>query len=1224
MNEAKANRRAEIERRCMEFDPPLVPNVLNHMESFQAAIQISTPLTDSAWEVLKPRLLAQRIIAERREHDRIMRNQDLLLKSEERRQYDVHSKETKEALEREWDDIQAPIRDRLALYADEIIREKWSEGRAVSKDASPRFAADVLLYVRERFYADIAQENSANRSAGHPVPYDHPDKPPTRKLILENMKWVFDTKIKPFTEHFQKELFLCNGCDSNFKFYGFEGVIQHYAAKHTSTLSMGSVVVHWRAEWPEHPPFHPNPSAAKTAFYAVPTPAPGLVQGHGSVPPPPLQPPNGYGGYGQHIEHGPQISQQPHAYPQFSPGPYAHPAYPGQFPPSRIGPFAPPPPQGPQGYAPGFQPTSPNFQAGVPHPAGFPDARVGYSGPINGYDGYSGQYQVQMPQIYNSPFPGPAYLPMNQVADSISSQGYGPTQVPYGPSVPSASAYPAHHNQQQAVNAWPSEASHNAPAGQPTDLYQVQMNEMARIAREIWNGTSSIKDLPSSVRVYVIMFHVVLRFQAKFTNEPSLAMFNDGLAKSGLMKPIRNLNGLACKTCVTGGNGPGAAFHSHSHPPMGDRKLYALPSLLSHFKSVHIERAKSTLDLNTGNVAPRLDWKVDMVELPERSLIAGLVRAPGMDDTKLHLIASAFPQMFPPPLPELGPGGNTGPTPKIKDEPDAVEEANTFVRKPLSKSNGDSPYKPLSRVTSSLQQPPSSVANLIRGQSYPSSNDRPASRNPKASEPPEEDEYDPHRPAYLEHIPEHSARPRPRHKDFVQVLAKEDHDRYRQPIESLRYRHDGRRSQQDDDSRTSRPILVRYLGSEEKYLPRSYHEVETPGPSPFRHGPLTHPVETKGEIVSAHAPDTVVRARSDERGEPRPPLAEAEQGSEDGEIGEAPAAAQPRKPSITPAEEVTAAERFLNDFLPGQELKEDRTKPVETDARKASEVGQQRPGEYKSEDPRRRLIDEEFETQSWRGDAAPVETGENSLRVTPLHYGPPPPRTGHVRSPSSRLVNHIQYVDYDRSPAPRGQRIERSPEVIDQRYVHKTVVYRDNRHTMNDQGRRHRSRYTRYEAQRHEPYPTVSRSSQTRENAPTEVAYYRARSPTGPPRQESIYPTYSPPLPDDHGSVKEQVTYTRIPSQGQVRYLDDDRAYRVPYGETLEYVPVRVSARGPPHQEPYVLHQPVEDDPHTGYVHYERGYRDEPMYEHNGQLYRADPRPYDGQDPRASQSRHVR
>jgi len=69
--ELKAARRTEIERRCMLLEPPITSNVLGHMASFQAAIQIGQPLSDSAWEVLKPRLLSQRGEAGRQENDRL-------------------------------------------------------------------------------------------------------------------------------------------------------------------------------------------------------------------------------------------------------------------------------------------------------------------------------------------------------------------------------------------------------------------------------------------------------------------------------------------------------------------------------------------------------------------------------------------------------------------------------------------------------------------------------------------------------------------------------------------------------------------------------------------------------------------------------------------------------------------------------------------------------------------------------------------------------------------------------------------------------------------------------------------------------------------------------------------------------------------------------------------------------------------------------------------------
>src|SRR6202022_414234 len=119
-----------------------------------------------------------------------------------------------------------------ALYAEEFIAGVWKEGSTLTKEKCPQFPADVLLHVRNRFYSHIDEEGALARASGLPIQLDQPNAPPTRKLILENMKWLFDTKIKPLTEQHLKDLFLCNACENNPKFYGFEGVVQHYAAKH--------------------------------------------------------------------------------------------------------------------------------------------------------------------------------------------------------------------------------------------------------------------------------------------------------------------------------------------------------------------------------------------------------------------------------------------------------------------------------------------------------------------------------------------------------------------------------------------------------------------------------------------------------------------------------------------------------------------------------------------------------------------------------------------------------------------------------------------------------------------------------------------------------------------------------------------------------------------------------------------------------------------------------
>ncbi|KAK1503385.1 hypothetical protein CTAM01_04697 [Colletotrichum tamarilloi] len=198
----KALRRAEIERRAMLLDPPLPPNVVVHMPSFQAAIQITAALDENAWNTLKPKLLSQRADAERNI------NRGLI----ESRSSSIETKveTTREVTDQDWDDIQGPVRARMSKYADEIIRGSWNKGRKVNKENSPRFAAGVLLSVRSRFYADVAKDAADAIAAGRQPVVDPQGGPFTQKLTLENMKWVFDMKIKQHTESYRKELFLCN------------------------------------------------------------------------------------------------------------------------------------------------------------------------------------------------------------------------------------------------------------------------------------------------------------------------------------------------------------------------------------------------------------------------------------------------------------------------------------------------------------------------------------------------------------------------------------------------------------------------------------------------------------------------------------------------------------------------------------------------------------------------------------------------------------------------------------------------------------------------------------------------------------------------------------------------------------------------------------------------------------------------------------------------------
>ncbi|KIX01805.1 uncharacterized protein Z518_09532 [Rhinocladiella mackenziei CBS 650.93] len=255
----KAQRRREIERRCQALEPPIMPSTLTYMESFQAAIKISQPLNDKAWEILKPRLLMQRLEAEHKEkiHNASLGNPAIQL--EKLRQLQEEQRVAEQNVHHMWLELKVPSRDKLQKYAREFIHQTWSDGHGVTKFTASKFAAEVLCHVRQRFDEAITQEDAMLKLKGTAFPQD-PESLACRKLRLDDMKWAFEEFVKPHTERFGKELFLCRVCDANQKLFSFEAVIQHYAAKHTSALSHGNAVVYWKSDWPSEPPFDPSPN----------------------------------------------------------------------------------------------------------------------------------------------------------------------------------------------------------------------------------------------------------------------------------------------------------------------------------------------------------------------------------------------------------------------------------------------------------------------------------------------------------------------------------------------------------------------------------------------------------------------------------------------------------------------------------------------------------------------------------------------------------------------------------------------------------------------------------------------------------------------------------------------------------------------------------------------------------------------------------------------------
>ena len=592
------------------------------MPAFQAAILIAVPLDDKAWDVLRPKLQEQRENAENEEKRRLERVAASTRQKEERKAQDLVLKEVKEKTEKEWDEVQSKVKEALGKIADELVGG-WSG--PINKETAPKFAADVLMRTRERYYKEFPH---STEDPEHRKPLDPSaaggaallELPSAKRLVLENMKFVFDTRIKPLTDPHTKDLFFCNGCVQHSKMYGFEGVIQHYAAKHTTFMTLGSTIVHWKSSWPFTPPFQPNPSARpqhqhhmNIAHYPM-SHNMGHVRNNrnaygGSmvqIPPPPPPPLPSMYSQGHHG------FQPPHA---------MHQHYQGHQHPNQQHPQHPQHPQH-QHQAPQLPPR-PAHQIAPAH------------------------YQPQpppTPPVYNQQYP-------YQQHAQISPRSYGPGPSQTLPVSPAAAIPPPPP---------PPPPPPLAPATYSSRPYNDEVNFVAGIAKEAWQQLSGIKDLPVSIRVYFVIQRTSSQFKARYGREVDFHIFQEALKEQQLMRSMRNANGLYCLSCASTGGTPVTL--------PGQGRVFAFHNLLAHFDSIHVQRNR---------LGDRFDWKIHMIKLPDLEEISALKNAPGMDDKKLQALIEAFPAAFPPgttlaasqynpaPGPVSGIAANRGPPPHL-------------------------------------------------------------------------------------------------------------------------------------------------------------------------------------------------------------------------------------------------------------------------------------------------------------------------------------------------------------------------------------------------------------------------------------------------------------------------------------------------------------------------------------------------------------------------------
>ena len=644
--------RADIETRCLNLVPPIPLEVLNGLEAFHEALLLGQPLTEEGWRALRSRLLAQVFLSEYQQDDQ---GPSSSLIQEDQQQHKLQEEQVEEdgteseGLTGESQDV---IKRRLDSLASEVIRMRWHSGTRIDKDICPEFAADILTQVCLKYVAGAFKKNRKCVVGDVDLMADGVHNNSTHVLRLEDMKWVFDNKIRPFTDPLRKDLFLCNGCRGTLKTYGFEGVVQHYAAKHTSKLSLGSVVVNWRAEWPKTPPFRSNPVLSKAATDQMPI-SEGIISHVSSPKSDKIDTtrnlPSGENGEGFALSQ--NISDVA--------GQHCHSLHVDKASLEQVSIFP--------------------YRGRAATPLGFTEP---------------GTVRSQFSTVLKED-----EKPCNSNRQEVALKELDDSAIQHTHSASAASVTMTYSSHYPVLSSW-------APRGQPniprlgqddkflrTNLYHRQIEVMAYHAKDVFANLGTVRELPGSVRVFVTIQHTVSRFNAEFRTEPSLSMFIDGLDHSAIMRPVRSINGLACRACNVLGFPKGMPLEIRGSI-VGDYRLYTLPHLVNHFRASHSSESHNIFSL--GSSHSPTDWKLDMIDLPDKILISKLVHAQGMTESNLNLIASVIPTAFP--FPFTSAKGDSRSDQHFKADPDGAGmplapklDSMNINRDPLHEPRNDSP-----------------------------------------------------------------------------------------------------------------------------------------------------------------------------------------------------------------------------------------------------------------------------------------------------------------------------------------------------------------------------------------------------------------------------------------------------------------------------------------------------------------------------------------------------
>lgn len=336
---------------------------------------------------------------------------------------------------------------------------------------------------------------------------------------------------------------------------------------------------------------------------------------------------------------------------------------------------------------------------------------------------------------------------------------------------------------------------------------------------------------------------------------------------------------------------------------------------------------------------------------------------------------------------------------------------------------------------------------------------------------------------------------------------------------------------------------------------------------------------------------------------------------ESGSKGAGPRSIKREVRSVSPPEAKEAADQFLSSLAPGSDPGHSRAAyPSDRELERRSEV----PWEAEPQVKRRRKdFGEDGPYGQWPGEGAAIKRLENDLPVNYVRTGALEPQgvdqMGVSHGPEPRAQYYDQYQPSSHVQIPlKPIRADENPAL---RYDLQQGDVHGRQETNASILSRPRSGSYTYQATRMPQYGPASVSPH---QAPADTALYRPRSPVEEDRGDPVYNAQSPS--SRMQSRPQRVVSYDYPQQARYEYVDNGGLRDSQYQQRVEYVRVPVDYEDSRLREPparYLLSRPVEQlEPE--YVRYEQTYTGEPIYERNGQIYRAPPRAYQEQPSRAA------